>query len=158
MLTTISVDQFFDPEKECKFKDEQYSVRNNGAILRHSKEGRHSKLDNEWTFGKQDKYSGYMLHGQVRVHHVVATAFIGECPGSLKQYVVDHIDNNKCNNRPENLRWCTRLENTIGNPITRAKIEMICGSIEAFIENPALLYGHESEKRDTCKLPWHNVT
>ena len=145
MLSTISVDQFFDQEKECVFKDEQYSVRNNGAILRHPKDGRHSKLDNEWTFGKQDKDSGYMLLGQVRVHHVVATAFIGECPGSLKQYVVDHIDNNKCNNRPENLRWCTRLENSIGNPITRAKIELICGSIEAFIENPSLLAGHESE-------------
>lgn len=141
----LSVNQYYDIEKECEFRGEKYSVRNNGAILRHPKEGRRRKLDSEWTFGRKDPISEYMILGQVRVHHVVATAFIGECPGSLKEYVIDHIDNNKCNNRPENLRWCTRLENTLENEITRAKIELICGSIEAWIADPTLLRGHESE-------------
>lgn len=47
----------------------------------------------------------------------IATAFHGEPPSP--QYVVDHIDTNCRNNRPENLRWLTRLENALMNPITR---------------------------------------
>ena len=39
----------------------------------------------------------------------------------------------------------TKLENTLNNPVTRAKVELICGSIQAFLNNPSLLYGHESE-------------
>ena len=84
-----------------------------------------------------------MLIGQERVHRIVCTAYHGEPEGDRN--VVDHIDTNRCNNRPENLRWVTKLENTLLNPITRAKVELICGSVEAFIENPSLLYGHESE-------------
>jgi hypothetical protein len=42
----------------------------------------------------------------------------------------------------------TKLDNTLNNPITCAKIELICGSREAFLKNPELLYGHESENRN----------
>jgi hypothetical protein len=78
-----------------------------------------------------------MMLGQHRVHIVVATAFLGA--RDSKVYVVDHIDTNRCNNRVENLRWFTRLENALNNEITRNKIIYICGSIEAFIENPNIL-------------------
>ncbi len=84
-----------------------------------------------------------MLIGQERVHRIVCTAYHGE-PVEDRN-VADHIDTNRCNNRPDNLRWVTKLENTLNNPITRAKVELICGSIEAFLANPSLLYGHESE-------------
>ncbi len=84
-----------------------------------------------------------MLIGQERVHRIVCWAFHGEPIGDRN--VVDHIDTNRRNNRPENLRWVTRLENTLNNPITRAKIELICGSVEAFLKDPSLLHGHESE-------------
>lgn len=53
--------------------------------------------------------------------------------------VVDHKDTNRCNNRAENLHWVTKLENVLNNPITRSRIIKKCGSIEAFLENPALL-------------------
>ena len=53
--------------------------------------------------------------------------------------VIDHKDTNRCNNRPENLAWVTRLENALNNPITRNKIIYLCGSIEAFLENPSIL-------------------
>lgn len=66
----------------------------------------------------------------VRVHIIVATAFHG--PKPTKEHVVDHIDTNRRNNRPDNLRWVTRLENALDNPITRKRIIMRCGSIEAF--------------------------
>ena len=126
------------------YRGRKYYVRDNGAVYRQCREdGKIRKWDEEWTFGKFDPSSGYMLIGQERVHRIVCTAFHGEPIGDRN--VVDHIDINRCNNRADNLRWVTKLENALNNPITRAKIELICGSIEAFLENPSLLYGHESE-------------
>lgn len=132
------IDVYTD-EKQCKYKDRCYRVRDNGAICRLPKEGgRSSKLDNVWCFGTKNK-DGYMIFsGNVRVHQVVCTAFHG--PEPKPHMVVDHIDTNRCNNRPENLRWLTRLENALNNDATRKKIAFLCGgSIEAFIENPAIL-------------------
>ena len=134
----------FSEEKFCEYKGRRYHVRDNGAVYRQCKnDGIKRKWDEEWTFGKFDPNTGYMLIGQERVHRIVCTAYHGEPEGDCN--VVDHIDTNRCNNRPANLRWVTRLENTLLNPITRAKVELICGSIEAFLKNPSLLYGHESK-------------
>ena len=128
----------FRQEKECTYKEERYSARDNGAVLRYPNEGKRPRpTDNKWTFGKQNEKTGYMEIASERVHRIVAVAFLGEPPN--KEYVVDHIDTNRCNNRPENLQWLTRLENTLKNPITVRKIEIICGSIEAFLANPSLL-------------------
>lgn len=138
----ISVDELYKEVKECTYKGEHYSVRDNGAIMRHSREGKRvRKDDDKWTFGKTDENTHYNLIGIERVHRIVAYAFLGEPP--TKQHVVDHIDTNRQNNRPENLRWVTKLENALNNPITRARIENICGSIEVFLNNPSILQGHE---------------
>ena len=137
----------FKQEVECIYKDEKYSVRDNGAIFRHPRDGkRPRKYDNFWTFGKANDKHGYMEIASVRVHIIVATAFHGTKP--TKEYVVDHIDTNRRNNRPNNLRWVTRLENALENPITRKRIIMRCGSIEAFLANPSLL----RENDVTCLL------
>lgn len=134
----------FSLAKDCVYKGRIYHVRDNGAVYRQCQnDGVIRKWDEEWTFGKLDPHSGYLLIGQERVHRIVCTAFHGEPVGDRN--VVDHIDTNRQNNRPENLRWVTKLENALNNPITRAKIELICGSIEAFLANPSLLRGHESE-------------
>lgn len=134
----ISVDEYFQQEKECDYKGEHYTVRNNGAIMRHSRTGKAKRKSDEiWTFGNKDNVTGYMKLGTARVHQIVVRAFYGNPPN--EQYVVDHIDTNKCNNRPENLRWVTRLENALNNPITRRRIILCCGSIENFLANPALL-------------------
>lgn len=141
-MITIDINDFKE-ERTCLYKGRQYKVRDNGAILRLPKEeGRASKLENTWTFGKFDANTGYMLFGQERVHRIVCTAFHGEPVGDRN--VVDHKDTNSCNTRPENLHWVSKMENMLDNPITRAKIELICGSVEAFIENPSLLFGYES--------------
>lgn len=124
--------------KVCVYKDEHYSVRDNGAVMRHLREGKKARKDDGvWTFGLKNPQNGYMMLGQHRVHIIVATAFLGA--RDSKVFVVDHIDTNHCNNRVENLRWFTKLENALNNEITRNKIIYICGSIEAFIENPSIL-------------------
>lgn len=121
---------------ECVYKDEKYSVRDNGSVLRHCREGKRVRpTDNQWTFGKPNDKTGYMEIASVRVHRIVATAFHGEPP--TKEHVVDHIDTNKQNNRPENLRWVTRLENVLLNPITAKRIALICGSVEEFLADPS---------------------
>lgn len=123
-------------ESKCSYKNERYSVRDNGAVLRHAIEGKKPRpTDDNWTFGKFNNKTGYLEIASVRIHRIVATAFHGEPP--TKEHVVDHIDTNKQNNRPENLRWVTRLENILLNPITARRIALVCGSIEAFLADPS---------------------
>lgn len=113
----------FQEERICEYRGEVYSVRDNGAILRHPK-NKPRILDNKWTFGKINIQKGYPMISNEAIHRIVATAFLGEAP--TKSHVVDHIDTNRQNNRPNNLRWVTRLENIILNDITRKKIELLC--------------------------------
>ena len=126
----------FKQEKECVYKNERYAVRDNGAVLRYPLDGKRSRpSDNKWTLGKLNTKTGYLEIASVRIHRIIATAFHSESP--TKEHVVDHIDTNKQNNRPDNLRWVTRLENILLNPITARRIEIICGSVEAFLADPS---------------------
>ena len=124
-------------QKDCEYKEEHYSVRDNGAIMRHPQEGKKPrKKDDVWTFG-DTPHNGYIYYCGVPVHRVVATAFHGAAP--TPQHIVDHIDTNRQNNRPENLRWLTKLENILLNEFTRKKIEYLCGSVENFLQDPSQL-------------------
>ena len=131
--------EFYKEERVVTYKGERYSVRDNGAIFRHALiPSMPRKLDETWTFGKKDKKTGYMFHGGARVHIIVARAFHGEHDSKI--FVVDHIDTNRCNNRADNLRWFTKLENALNNPVTRKKITYLCGGdIQKFIDNPSCL-------------------
>ena len=133
----------FDKEVECDYRDEHYSVRDNGAVKRHSKEGKKPRpLDDVWTFGSFDNQKGYTRIRSEAVHRIVATAFLGPAPTPF--HVVDHIDTNRQNNRPENLRWVTRLENIVLNPITRKRIEQLCGcSIENVLNDMSILHSKQ---------------
>lgn len=135
--------------KTCIYKGEKYSVRDNGAVLRHKPEAKPKPrpLDEKWTFGKKDNKTGYMLIGSHRVHIIVATAFYGEYDST--KLVVDHIDTNRCNNRFENLRWLTRLENALMNPVTFKRIEYLCeGDINKFIADPSCLHDLAGTNQD----------
>ncbi|MEQ1723317.1 MAG: HNH endonuclease signature motif containing protein [Pseudobdellovibrio sp.] len=125
----------FKREVLVGYRGEEYLVRDNGAICRQPKFGEEiRKFDNVWIFGKQNRTTGYMrFNGQV-VHKIVATAFYGEKPSSV--HVVDHIDTNRGNNRAENLRWVTRLENLTANTITLRSIKKKWGSVEAMLNDP----------------------
>lgn len=133
-------------ETVCCYKGETYKVRDNGAVMRMSKGSvRPRPLDDVWTFGTPGK-NGYMTINAEFVHRIVATAFIGDAP--TPQHIVDHIDTNRQNNRPENLRWLTKLQNVLLNPITRGKIEFLCGSVENFLRNPSMLKGYEYQDKN----------
>ena len=128
----------YQREVECEYKSEHYLVRDNGSILRKSRpEKKTRKDDNIWTFGKHGT-GNYLYLGNARVHIIVAKAFHGSPP--TPQHIVDHIDTNRHNNRPENLRWVTRLENMLLNEITRKKLEFICGMpIEEILKDISIL-------------------
>ncbi len=138
-MGTTDLINVFSEEKVCFYKEEKYSVRDNGAVFRHTpKKKKKRKLDGLWTFGKKDERTGYMKIGDHRIHIIVARTFLGV--NDSTKYVVDHIDTNRCNNRIENLRWLTKLENALNNPATRKKIEFLCGgNIQKFIDNPSCL-------------------
>ncbi|MGN6638414.1 MAG: HNH endonuclease signature motif containing protein [Mucilaginibacter sp.] len=134
-MKVCNADNDFNRQVDCIYKDERYSARDNGAVLRHPHQGKRPRpTDNLWTFGKLNALTGYNEIASVRIHRIVATAFHGLPP--TKEHVVDHIDTNKQNNRPENLRWVTRLENVLLNPITAKRITIVCGSVEAFLADP----------------------
>ena len=117
-----------DRELEAAYRGEVYRVRDNGAVCRQRRLGsRKRPLDDLWTFGVPNSSTGYMHIGTEVVHRIVATAFHGEQPSG--KHIVDHIDTNRRNNRVENLRWVTRLDNILNNPVTCRRIEIAYGSI-----------------------------
>lgn len=140
-MTAVDTNNF-KQEKICVYREEKYSVRDNGSVLRHPKNiEKPRKLDNSWTLGKVNNKTGYMEIAGKRVHIIVATAFKGEHQTS--KYVVDHIDTNRQNNRIKNLRWVTRLENILLNPITCKRIELLCDcSIEEVLKDISILQKH----------------
>lgn len=91
-------------------------------------EGREIKLSKR---GAKRDYWSVVLHKNgvsknYAVHRLVAQAFI---PNNENKRCVDHIDNDKNNNRVDNLRWVTHKEN-MNNPITvRRMVEITneCG-------------------------------
>lgn len=135
-------------ELQCNYKSEVYHVRDNGAVMRLPND-KVRPLDNVWAYGSKINDKGYFQIGHDLVHRIVATAFHGPAP--TDQHVVDHIDTNKQNNRPENLRWLTKLENILMNPITVKRIEIATGvSVYEFLKEPKK-YKDKFEKQN---LSW----
>lgn len=125
----------YDRQVEVEYQGDKYLVRDNGAVYRNSRLGKRKRaLDDFWTFGRPSDSDGYMHVGSHVVHRIVAAAFHGECPS--EKHIVDHIDTNRRNNRAENLRWVTRLDNLLLNPITLKKIINTYGSLDEFFKNP----------------------
>ena len=127
-------DENYARQVECEYKTHRYSVRDNGAIMRHG-DGTFPELE-EWTFGTFNS-RGILQFKNVSVPKVVATAFHGPAPDD--SYVATHIDGDLENNRPENLRWLSSIELILDNPETVTAIMNRFGSIDAFLMRPSSL-------------------
>lgn len=70
------------------------------------------------SFRKLDKIEELVSPWEMEmgIHRVVAKAF---CNGYEKNKIVDHIDGNRVNYMPQNLRWITLQENSFGTPSGR---------------------------------------
>lgn len=92
--------------KYIKGYENLYSITNDGKVFSH--------ISNKWL--KLDRrrqkklhYSQIKLRSKTfRVHRLVAQAYI---PNPLNLPEIDHINNNGEDNRVENLRWCTTIQN-----------------------------------------------
>lgn len=86
-----------------------------------------------------------------KLHRLVARAFI---PNLDNKPHIDHIDGNKTNNKTDNLRWVTSLENN-NNPITRKRkrgkvgIFSRCSKPVICIEKGILYFGCSEAERIT---------
>lgn len=91
-----------------------YQVSNLGRIKSFPRRGTHVKVEHILSTNKNHK--GYLVviltkkckRKKFSIHRLVAKAFISN-PNNLPQ--VDHIDDNKENNRVENLQWITNEDN-----------------------------------------------
>ena len=72
------------------------------------------------TLGANDL--GYKSYNGLKVHRCVAEVFLNNNLPLDNNLQIDHIDTDKQNNRVENLRICTRLEN-MNNPLTSDKLK-----------------------------------
>jgi len=86
-----------------------------GSIQAHGKRPRDKSLGTDTGKGYR---SIVIRFKNVRVHELIAMAFIGDKP---KDHEVDHINGNRSDNRPSNLRYATRSQNLRGYQKVRGK-------------------------------------
>lgn len=90
------------------------------------------------------KKNGKNIRHMYFIHRLIAELFV-ENPNPNEYNVVDHIDGNKLNNNPTNLRW-TNQKGNCNNPITRQRnSESLKKYFEKYYNDPKKI-----EERKQC--------
>lgn len=108
--------------RQIDIKDfERYQITDDGRVW--------SKITSKWLTPKESEDGYYRVclchtnghHRMANIHRLVAEAYL-EIPEELEEYIgtqklqVNHKDEDKKNNRAENLEWCTsQYNNTYNN-------------------------------------------
>lgn len=100
----------------------------------------------------KDKRNGYMnytfcdegsgLYGTKRVHRIIAKTFI---PNPADFPVVNHLDNDRTNNRVDNLEWTTQSEN-IRYALNQGRLHIESGETHPFAKYT------DEQIREVCEL------
>ena len=99
-----------------------YQVSNLGIVKSLPKKwacGNGGFLNHEGKFLKNQLRTGYYSvrlykekkYTDIKIHQIVGCTFLGYVRNGLQDFVVDHIDNDKLNNRLDNLQIITQREN-----------------------------------------------
>lgn len=112
----------------------------------------HGKYRKPRSFGspQKDRYNKKNIDNHpYRIHDLIARAFLGNRP---KGYDVDHINGNKTDNRPSNLRYVTRSENLRGYQKVRGKSQY--RGVTIAVNNPKFLVNVGLGKENQYKLKY----
>lgn len=102
-----------------------YDVSNLGRVRSYHNFG-FKRRDNPRMMNPTKERYGYLqltlckntVHEQIKVHQIVARAFLPPNPGGMQ---IDHVNGVKTDNRVDNLEWVTPKENTLRSVKTGLK-------------------------------------
>jgi len=101
---------------EFELKGFQFLVSENGEVFRKSDKKKYKPLENPRFGYLQICAYENGRRTTIMMHRLVALAFLGERPEGM---FIDHIDRNKKNNHPSNLRYVTPRENAHNSARTK---------------------------------------
>lgn len=93
--------------------EEYYLVSDFGRVMRIKGDGANARAGHVLSQVVQRGYASVALHAdgklkRCRVHRLVLSAFVGQCP---RGYEVNHMDGNKSNNHLSNLEYVNHSDN-----------------------------------------------
>lgn len=134
--------------KDINNYEELYQISNYGRVKSKYRKGTYGKTVKQW----EDKH-GYLIvylskngiRKRFKVHRLVAQAFI-ENPNDYP--IINHKDENKQNNKVDNLEWCTHMYNN-NYGTKRKRISKSNSRPVLCIELNMIFYGCREAERKT---------